>query len=534
MIRASGGFAFLFGLVLVAVACQSGEDVGSSTANVEVGPCGSLIEDLSGEGRTPASIAAHNDVVAKKLLHPQGACATTFKAVVTELRAGGCGKDGMMADVVSERSALLREPEGGRVVLFPRCHPEAAGFVTGSKADFDLLLAPLKPVSPTSTIGEKVELIARDETSGVFNFYAVEDGKWRFFGDSRTMLKGPGNGEERRCANCHASGGLVMKELETPWQNWDHSNTDNQPGIDDVRANLAKQLGVDEIGFASNPGSRFFGMELTVKKGNAAWNEARIAHVVKTGTLAQLVEPLLCTKELNLENGFSNDLFVHEAGPRQFADGIVEKAQASLQQVMMDREKRPLTRFKRNDRGDVTSEREPATDTVSGFFRAVPGQIDTTYAELLVEKKIISQKLVDAIRRVDVTRPIFSDDRCSLVRSLPSVDIAKRGAASRIDAAVIKALEEKQGRSAAETELLRNLREPDTAAGARLDAFFQKCADRAKTEPDALALDLGKVISSHRNAIRARRIAEAAELLPFDVHDAPPGKRLRLEDCKLE
>jgi hypothetical protein len=528
----TGRVAVVLGLLLVGVACQGGEEVESATANVEGGPCAAVIEDLSGEGRSAAAIVANNDLVAKKVLQA-GSCAKTFRDVVATLKASGCGKEGMMADVVSERSALIGKPEGGRVVMHPACDPEST-FVTGAPRDFELLLAPKEGVGPDGPIGDALEMIAHDATSGVFNFYAVEDGKWRFFGDSRSMLKGPGKGNERRCAHCHAEGGLVMKELATPWQNWDHSNTDRQPGIDEVRANLAKQLGLEEIGFLSNPGSRFFGLEQTVRNGNAAWNAKRVAHLAKNGTLAELVEPLLCTKEFNLQNGFSNDLFVHEAGERQLADGIVDKALLSLHQVMKDRNERPIMRFKRDESGALLDAMEPATDTVSGFFRAVPAAIELGYAELLVEKKLVSKKLVDAMRRVDATRPIFSPDRCSLVASMPKVDIASPRAAARIDAALIKALEAKSPRSAAENELLRNLREPDADAAKRVDGFFAKCAERAAAEPDALALDLGKIVSAHRNAIRARPIAEAAELLPFDVHNAPATARLGLGSCRLE
>jgi hypothetical protein len=499
-----------------ASACQSsGDDVAADEAAIQSGACGSSIEDLSGEGRDAASIVGNDDLVAKMLLRSTDGCPLTFREVVGKLHKAGCGKGAMLADVVSERSTLIGKPEGGRVVLFPRCNTEST-FSSGSEEDAELVLAPLQSVRTEGPVGDAVEMIAHDKTAGVFNFYAVEGRKWRFFGDSRSMLKGPGKGEQRRCASCHASGGLVMKELESPWMNWDSTNGGRAPGIDDVRANLAKNLDLPEIKSFSNPFSRFFALEQTVTRANEAWNAVRVDHLVKSGTLAQLLEPVFCDKELNLGNGemplVDEQTSVRLELPRE----SLAKVDAAAKTAVKDRQ------------GNVL-----AQDTVRAGFHAEHARTDLQYAELLIERKLVTQKLVTAIRRVDPTRSVLSDERCSLVASVPSVDLESTNVSEKVDAAFAQALAGKANRSAPENELLRNLQETEDAARARSDKFFDQCAERLKNEPDALALDFETVMSAHRNRIRKHPIAEAPELLPFDSLGGSERTKLSVDSCKL-
>jgi hypothetical protein len=105
---------------------------------------------------------------------------------------------------------------------------------------------------------------------------------------------------------------------------------------------------------------------------------------------------------------------------------------------------------------------------------------------------------------------------------------------SKLVASITQSLETKAKRTAAEEELLRNLRESDDAASARVDTFLKACSERATKDPDAFALDMAKLLSAQRNAVRKLPIAEANELFPFDELNVPPTVKLNVAKCTLE
>jgi hypothetical protein len=551
-------------VLATAAACGSNasEDDDASADAISGGACGTQIEDLSGEGRSAADIAKNNDAVAKLLLNPTAnGCPLTFKAVIDKLKAAGCGKDGMNADIVSERSQLIGKPEGGRGVLVPNCKGLTAA---------ELLLAPPVTLHTSGPLPAAVEIIAQDTRSGVFNFYAAENGKWRFFGDSRSMLKGAGKGDERRCASCHTSGGLVMKELDSPWMNWPGQT--GTTGADEVRENLGKNLDVPISRFSQ--GFREFKLQTTVEQANETWNKKRIEHIQQQGTVAELLKPLFCTQEVNFKNsgqrGGDVDVgasFEVEAvlGPDAYAKAIKASGQ-----IMLDGKQQPVMRLKRGEGSStfldtkgkplegpapdnepfhvmedgrivdanekvVTGRevaKEVAVDTVVPGFGVTVAAIDASYIGALVERKLVSSTLERAIRRVDMTRPLFSDARCGLLAALPQVDLkSAQGLAQRIDAALLKALEAKSPRTAAESELLANVKESDAAGAARFDKFASACAARQKSDAGAFALDALRVLSQQRNRVRKMPIAEHNELMPFDKLNVSDSARLDPKTC---
>ena len=548
-----------------AAACgskASEDDDAASAAAISGGACETQIEDLSGEGRSAADIAKNNDAVAKLLLAPAAkGCPLTFKAVIDKLKAAGCGKDGMNADIVSERSQLIGKPEGGRGVLVPNCNGLTAA---------ELLLAPPVTLHTSGPLPAAVEIIAQDTRSGVFNFYAAENGKWRFFGDSRSMLKGAGTGDERRCASCHTSGGLVMKELDSPWMNWPGQT--GTIGADEVRENLGKNLDVPVSRFSQ--GFREFKLQTTVEQANETWNRKRVEHIQQQGTVAELLKPLFCTQEVNFKNSgqIGGDVDVgasFEVGAVLGPDAYAKAIKASGQ-VMLDGKQQPVMRLKREGGSDtfldtkgkplqgpapdnapfhVTEDgriidangmvvtgrevaKEVAVDTVVPGFGVAVATIDASYIGALVERKLVSSTLERAIRGVDMTRPLFSDARCGLLAALPQVDLkSAQGLAERIDAALLKALEAKSPRTAPESELLANMKEPDAVGAARFDKFASACAARQKSDAGAFALDALRVLSQQRNRVRKMPIAEHNELMPFDKLNVSDSARLDPKTC---
>src|SRR5262249_21472567 len=105
----------------------------------------------------------------------------------------------------------------------------------------------LPPAVPTD-----VEALGNNSTDGIFSYYAHEPPKgpgeagrpiWKCYGTSTDFVTNgydcdaskfhgacqskfaqdngvPGNKSGARCASCHPGGGMVQKELNSPWSNW--------------------------------------------------------------------------------------------------------------------------------------------------------------------------------------------------------------------------------------------------------------------------------------------------------------------------
>ena len=90
---------------------------------------------------------------------------------------------------------------------------------------------------------------------------------------------------------CHTAGGLVMKELDTPWLHWEgHHDTPGAKDLVDAH---------DDLG-TKRSGSR---MENIVNAGNRAWNPIRMAFWQSQGDIKNLLAPLFCQRQVNLDNG---------------------------------------------------------------------------------------------------------------------------------------------------------------------------------------------------------------------------------------
>jgi hypothetical protein len=145
---------------------------------------------------------------------------------------------------------------------------------------------------------------------------------------------------------------------------------------------------------------------------------------------------------------------------------------------------------------------------------------------------------------VDLTRAIFSSDRCSLLSRVPGVPVDELNPSS-LRAAIIQEL----GTPAAgtpEAELANNLANPRDDIPARVETFRQACADRMNDlveitfekdsqsqtrEVPSVLVDYMKIISMNRNAARSLSVFEFPQTMPSDNQSVPAGTRLHPETC---
>ncbi len=262
------------------------------------------------------------------------------------------------------------------------------------------------------------EMMGFDAESQQFNYYTLrrEGGanEWTFHGSSLDFVIAPGTGEGRECSRCHTHGGLIMKELNAPWVHWEDDTT--TPGARELVDRM------DDLGTKAGG----VNMEGLVVKGNRAWNATRIAALgeparteLHGGSTAELLRPLFCDTELNLQstggpkfgsfgpspvNGFRGDFF-HDPAFTAFAALRFDPAvyQSVLASV-----------------GSRIEGISGKNDTFFGFTYVERSTSDVDYVGLLVEQGIVDNEFVKDVLAIDFTRPVFSNARCGLLAFAPT------------------------------------------------------------------------------------------------------------------
>ncbi len=493
---------------------------------------GGIVINLSGR---PLKLADLNDPIAK-LIQANGADSpTTFPDIVAAFEEidGDCGGDLRNSPgvaLVSETSQLLGRPDRFRAVVakFSPCRDRPAE---------GLFLSPQGTFRIGGGLPSDVEVMALDPASGAYDFWAAEDGKWRFFGSSIDMLDGPGepsNGtQERRCANCHTGGGPIMKELNLPWANWDGPTRfdvmagETSPGSPQITTELNDLLGLPEGTLFQFTGDM---LEKLIEHGNATWNKKRLA-VLRERAPADLLEPLFCTVEINLgtSGGYREPAtmidrdFLIDQALKEFAPFPEIPGQAYISAITAAHQTM-------RDHGDNQLKDENGKlliDTAFAFTHPARSFADQNYVTQLQAAKLVDASFIRAVLGVDFTTPVFSESRCELRKFAPAagVDI-KAGFIANL-----KAASPATGTPA--QQLLAGLEGSATDLTNRVEAYLNACTSRAQTDPAGLASDAIAILSRRRNSVRGLKIFENRELLPEDTLNTPASAHLDPKTCKL-
>jgi hypothetical protein len=421
-------------LPALALACAVDDDAGCPDGrcderavlddrDVPASPCDGVLVDRSGrrnpDGSTIRRVAGRlGDPLATLVYRTPGGCPTSFADVAAKLAqvdATGCADPAVTTHLVSEGAGLEGTAAGQtfRAVTARAC---------GGRPPSHLLFSQLDLDPGGAGFPDGVEIAAFDERTGVFNFYKEVDGAMAFFGDSLDFVTlgpaTPGATGVRGCANCHTGGGLIMKELEAPWLHWSGGDFD-VPGGDDV---LAQRPALGTLANAPD-------LETIVRDGNAGWNATRLDHLRRQGTVAELLRPLFCPVELEIGSGFSGMVPSGLIGDRTLSETIV-----------------PLASF--GDGGssglDAEAGYQALIAAIGQFVAGHPGKRDTAgqwthfarsaadrgYVEALIDAGVVYRALVDEVQTVDITPPVFSDERCDLLAFAPDLPPDARTAAT--------------------------------------------------------------------------------------------------------
>jgi hypothetical protein len=592
---------------LIALACGCGDTEAPASSDLAVtadSPC--TVIDMTGEQglqRTPLAaekLASLHDPVARLVLGG-GACPQSFGDIQRKLNASiascqpapagatptvpppnaaggaaGVGSAGPGAKATTGaaaiRSHLISETinrTDGAITSFRNVVSRSGCDASGVKEP-DLLLSMFGDDANTTKEAidnHEVEMIGFDEASGVFNYYSLEDvdtkGRaWRFFGSSNDLVaKGPGEGsfpnQARRCANCHVNGGLIQKELESPWMHWDQGGKISSIAAAHT-AKAPELLGVPADGATVEAS--------IIRPGNGAYLPHAITFRKEQLGFGELLQPLFCTGETNLQQGAGN---LPPKGQQDLSDflnrGLFDNVLVRdvISGVLDDTGQFPAikvngsfaldatafasARAKANQRV-VFGGTKHADGTVSGgklladetmVAASFPGRaaIEDDMINRLIQDNVIDAILFRAVLMVDFTRPAFSDTRCDLLTRLaPALDSAH---APKNDPAGLRAAFKAALASPAsgspEAALLANLDRPVADIAAELGAFQGACIARAKdpAAKESLANDVMAALSVMRRTARKLPVMEFSATLPVDDLDVAASTHFDSKTCKL-
>lgn len=438
-----------------------------------------------------------DDPIAKLLADDASSCPTTLQGILDELKVAveagksDCNLDSLRTMIVTESHQILDrdvQTSGGfRTVTAIDCGEDRGNILFSSDGSF----------------GDGfLEIMALDETAGVFNYYdrLDQNGKLSYFGHSQMFVANPpenGSGRtNRKCGACHSGGGLVMKELAAPWLHWE-GDTTTKGAAALISAN-AERLG--------NP-SNGIEMESITRNGNRIWNETRIEFLkdnteslpkafdsILTGNqelnpTQKLLEPLFCVTEVNLDNASSQGRLarqgeVDQTGGVTFAPlgGPVLPIGFGSLNFSADNYDTVLDT---GNYGVFSGNTRIARDTHFALPFITRGEADVDFIQKLQQAGIVDNEFVDDVLAVDLTRAI-STDRCELLRKVPNLAPENR-TANEIRAAFINSLKDggavEQDQTPAQ-ELLNNFLNPDDNHQQKSQAFTQACQGRLTAAND--------------------------------------------------
>ena len=521
----------LLGLVCgLAVGCGDATEEPAPTGTDNNGPGGKADEN---QGPAPCTViteegakldlSQRNDVIANTVLKVGDSCPKTYAEIMEKMRKTdaddrSCKEDnpkgGVSSMVVSETAQLLNdENQGMRVVVTRQCNGR----------DKHELFFSLFGVSLNRGLPESVEIMSFDKEAGQYSYYLLEGGEWTFFGTSLDLIQ-PGARDAKRCAGCHTGGGPIMKELDTPWNHWE--GHEDVPG---ARTLVDKN---EDLGSKSSGST----MESLVKAGNRAWNPTRVTAQAASGNIRELLRPLFCSTEVNLDNGadfrstkLSRVGFDFLLDPNFKGFGGIDVTEEDYQAILAD-----VDQFMSNNGQSPINDAEGAIirDTVFRFIYPERAFADNNYVEELKKAGIVDDDFIKDVLIVDFTRPIYSEARCGLVESLPEKVEGELNAAS-LKAAVLAALEGVE-ENTFEFDLLTNLKNEDPAAhDAAITTFVEACGARDKK---AFLEDAILIAIQRRDLARGEfhhSLFEFPQAMPFAGIEMGPEAFLDPTTCEL-
>jgi hypothetical protein len=365
-----------------------------------------------------------------------------------------------------------------------------------------------------------IELIAWDPSKGVFNFYEFTRDRgdmtprWHYRGDSLDILADvallhrqdtPAFGERLRCSGCHTAGGPIMKELNDPHAHWWTAEPVPPFAQWPREARLVQILKslVDANELAH-------GVRAGLAKLEAS---ERFQQAKKAQSLQALLRPLFCPVELNIE---SDTARFDQRGPQIaipaafFVDPRLAQTPVSIARTHYETALADM---------QVSFPNTSRVDADHAWLAPVKAASDMLAIETLVQQGVLDREFVHDVLAVDLGNPVFSQERCHLLRLVPQTPdwqaffqaVSEAGAAPNADPAA--------------RELLHNLMDPSRHSQfhqARAEGLLQQCHTRLQS-PDGVR-QMYQLLAQRRLEVRASQMSQnpQGEILEPDFRTVFP------------
>lgn len=267
-----------------------------------------------------------------------------------------------------------------------------------------------------------IEAISWDSRRKLYHFYelrGIENGgvRWFYRGNSKDAYKdntwlyrinpeGENHfGNRMRCSACHNSGGPILKEMNSPHNDW---WTNNRPLIlapnkpDDDVGHLLEQV-KDASVFANEVGT---GMRHLIDSKTMKKFQGKLS-------LQEQLRPLFCTTEINLESSTGS------------SEAIVSIPSAFWLNPLLGRIDLTISAKDYNQLLEEFNTYFPETslrDADHAWLTPVKGKADLNAIKQLIQHNTISEQFARSVLMIDFTNPLFSTKRCELLKLIPETN----------------------------------------------------------------------------------------------------------------
>jgi len=292
-----------------------------------------------------------------------------------------------------------------------------------------------------------IEVITTDASSGTKNFWElIGEGKtanWHFRTNSEGIAHDaarvnmmshpvvsknePLFGNTARCSGCHINGNLVMKELDSPHNDWLDPSQQDSSQLIRGEFKLASSKGFEDPGSAaalmfaeaSSPAHLEACIRSSLIKSikSAAKSPVNFQARSQKMQLRCLFAPL----EMNLRSDSE------EFKQRLQSDSSIEIPSQFFVDERLSGKQAPITvplalykaALKELGSSFAADETNGLTETAHAFLFPTRSFADETIIDSLLAKGVIDNNFVVSTLAIDWTTPIFSTDRLALLESLP-------------------------------------------------------------------------------------------------------------------
>lgn len=381
-------------LCLIA-ACS--EDVPPPVVNE--GVCADWVDARTGDGSSLAYLA---DPLAMRIFKASADCPRTFAESMALLRltddvdCRSGGRIGLETFMTSTRAQLLHRPEAMRPVVTRTC--------SGRSPEELLFHLPEVDAANPELEFEAVHAMAYDPDLGAYNFYALADGSWTYFGHGSAL--------DEACARCHADGAPVMLAAQDPWLHW--AGALPLPGATEVVDRTA------DLGHAGTGPELALRIQAAARRLYRTTIAARADPVrteVHQGSVRTLLEPLFCPEDYGLGSAAAAGpsgapVFVEQIP----ADALVDPWWGLTEGVPVDPLRYLNTIF---FRGSSVPGIVGSLDTYFGLTYVRRSAANEVYVGLLVELGLVDEEFIADVLMADFMVPLGSATRCQLLDYAP-------------------------------------------------------------------------------------------------------------------